>query len=207
MRLIISFLLAIVVSLAIFIGMEKMTSPKNMKQLEREDIPQLVYLRDKKDSQVDKKKRVPPKKPKTEPVKKIDVLQPKMKLNIQKNVKIQPIMTKNIDLSSISSLSGAQINVNIGLIDANTLMTLSKVYPKYPRRAKIQRKEGLVQLQFQIDSNGYVHNPIVAKSNPEGLFEKAALNAIKKWRFKPIKDSDPSSLIDATITFNFRLSK
>lgn len=207
MRLFISFILAIIVSLSIFIGMERMTSSKNMKQMEREDIPQLVYLRDNQDSIVNKKKRIQPKKPKIQKLKKLDFKQPKMKMNIQKNVKIQPIITKNIDLSAISSLTGAQINANIGLIDANTLMTLSKIYPKYPRRAKLQRKEGLVQLQFQIDVNGYVHNIAIVKSEPKNLFDKSAINALKKWRFKPIKDSDASALIDATITFNYRLSK
>jgi protein TonB len=207
MRLFISFIIGILISLSIFIGMERMTSSKDMKQLEREDIPQLVYLRDKKDSHVDKKKRIKPKKPKIEKIKKVDFKQPKMKTKITKNVKIQPIVTKNIDLSAISSLTGAQINADIGLIDANTLMTLSKVYPKYPRRAKLQRKEGLVQLQFQIDVNGYVHNITIVKSKPQGLFDKSAVNALKKWRFKPIKDSDAGALIDATITFNYRLSK
>jgi len=207
MRLLISFILAIVVSLSIFIGMERMTSAKNMKQLEREDVPQLVYLRDKKDSHINKKKRIKPKKPKIQKLKKIDLKQPKMKMNIQKNIKIQPIITKNIDLSSISSLTGAQINANIGLIDANTLMTLNKIYPKYPRRAKLQRKEGLVQVQFQIDVNGYVHNPVVIKSEPKGVFERSAIRALKKWRFKPIPDSNKNTLIDATITFNYRLSK
>jgi len=207
MRLFVSFIIGIIISLSIFIGMERMTSSKNMKNLEREDAPQLVYLRDKKDSLVNKKKRVKPKKPEIQKLKKVDFKQPKLKTNIQKNVKIQPIVTKNIDLSAISSLTGAQINANIGLIDANTLMTLSKIYPKYPRRAKLQRKEGLVQLQFQIDVNGYVHNPSIVKSEPVGLFDDSALRAIKKWRFKPIKDSDPGALIDATITFNYRLSK
>jgi len=207
MRLFISFSIGIIISLSIFIGMERMTSSKDIKHLQREDVPQLVYLRDKKDTHVNKKKRVEPKKPKIEKIQKVDFKQPKMKTNITKNVKIQPIITKNIDLSAISSLTGAQINADIGLIDANTLMTLSKVYPKYPRRAKLQRKEGLVQLQFQIDVNGNVHNPVVVKAEPIGLFETSALKAIKKWRFKPIKDSDPSALIDATITFNYRLSK
>ena len=166
MRLFISFIIGIIISLSIFIGMERMTSSKNMKNLEREDAPQLVYLRDKKDTLINKKKRVKPKKPEIQKLKKVDFKQPKLKTNIQKNVKIQPIVTKNIDMSAISSLTGAQINANIGLIDANTLMTLSKIYPKYPRRAKLQRKEGLVQLQFQIDVNGYVHNPTVLTARP-----------------------------------------
>ena len=207
MRLLISFILGATVSLGIFIGMEQMTSSKNMHKLERDEIPQLVYLRDTKDSKVNEKKRVKPKKPELQKPKKVNLKEPKMKMNIQKNVKIQPIITENINLSKISTLSGAQINANIGLIDANTLMTLSKIYPKYPRRAKLSKKEGFVELQFQIDAKGYVHNPAVVSSDPVGLFEQSALRAIKRWRFKPIKGSDPSAFTDATITFNYRLSK
>jgi len=192
---------------AIFIGMQRLTNADDLKKIEKEDVPQLVYLRDTKDSVVMKKKRVQPKKPKIQKIKKVNLQQPKMKMKIQKSVKIQPIITKNINLSSISSLTGAKIDVNIGLIDANTLRTISKVYPKFPRRAKLQRKEGFVQVQFQIDLNGYVHNPIITKSKPKGLFEKSALRAIKKWRFKPIKNSDQNALVDASITFNYRLSK
>ena len=207
MRLLLSFILAGFVSLSIFIGMEKMTNSTNTKDLKKEDIPQLVYLRDSKDSQINKKTRIQPKKPDVQKLKKVDLQQPKIKMAIQKNVKIQPIVTKNINLSSISSLNGTQINVSIGLVDANTLMTLSKIYPSYPRRAKMLRKEGFVQLQFQIDNNGYIHNPVVVKSNPKGVFEQSALKAIKRWRFRPLKDSDKNALIDATITFNYRLSK
>jgi len=207
MRLLISFSLAVVVSFAIFIGMEKMTSSKNMKSMQREDIPQLVYLRDTKDSAVNEKKRVKPKKPEIQKPKKLDFKEPKMNTKVEKNIKIQPMVTPNIDLSSISSLSGAQINANIGLIDANTLSTLSRSYPKYPRRAKLSKKEGFVELQFDIDANGHVHNAVVLQANPEGLFEKSALRAIKRWRFKPKKGADPDSLMAATITFNYKLAK
>lgn len=207
MRIVISSFLAIFVALGIFFGMELMTSSKNIKQAEKKDIPHLVYLRDSKDSKINEKKRIQPKKPKHEKPKKVEFKKPKMEMKIQKDIKIQPMVAKNIDLSSIKGLSGTQINVSAGLIDANTLMTISRVYPKYPRRAKLQRKEGFVQLQFQIDVNGYIHNAVVLKSNPEGLFEESALRAIKKWRFKPTKGADPNSFIDATITFNYRLSQ
>ena len=86
MRLLISFSLAVVVSFAIFIGMEKMTSSKGMKSLEREDIPQLVYLRDTKDSDVNEKKRVKPKKPEIQKPKKLDFKEPKMKTKVEKKV-------------------------------------------------------------------------------------------------------------------------
>lgn len=207
MRLLISFLLATGVSLAIFVGMEKMTSSKNMKQLESDEIPQLIYLRESKDTHINEKKRIKPKKPEPEKPQKLHIKTPKMQTKVEKNVKIQSIVTPNIDLSSISSLSGAKINVSMGLIDANTLVKISAPPPRYPRRAKLTRKEGSVTIQFQIDANGNVHNPVVVESNPEGLFDKAALRAIKRWRFKPRKGADSQNMMSASQTMNFRLAK
>lgn len=207
MRIAVSSFLAVVVCIGIFFGMELMTSSNSLKNAEKKEIPHLVYLRDSKDSKINEKKRVQPKKPEIEKPKKVELEKPKMDMKIQKDIKIQPMISKNIDLSSIKGLNGSQINVSVGLIDANTLMTLSRVYPKYPRRAKLQRKQGFVQLQFQIDVNGYTHNAVVIKSDPAGIFEESALRAIKKWRFKPISGAEPNSFIDATITFNYRLSQ
>lgn len=207
MRLFISFILAIIVSVSIFFGMQIMTNVANLEEMEKQEIPHLVYLRDNKDTKINKKKRIKPKKPKIEKPKKIEFEKPKMKIKIQKDIKIKPLMTKNIDLSSIPSLAGAKINVDVGLIDARTLMTISKSFPRYPRRAKLQKKEGFVQLQFKIDENGYVKDPIVLKAKPQGIFEESAIRAIKRWRFKPTKGVQANSFINATIRFNYRLSK
>jgi periplasmic protein TonB len=207
MRLFISSILSVCVSIGLFFGMQQMTSTKNIKNQEIKEQPHLVYLRDKKDMQINEKKRITPKKPEPKQPKKIDLLKPKMETKINKEVKIKPLVARNIDLSSLSALSGSAINVDIQLIDANTLQTISKIYPKFPRRAKLQRKEGFVQLQFKIDDKGYVSDPVVLSSDPKGYFEESALRAIIRWRFKPIKNGVPGSFIDATITFNYRLSE
>lgn len=85
------------------------------------------------------------------------------------------------------------------------LTTLNRVNPRYPRRAKIRREEGFVQLAFKIDSKGFVLDVKVIDSKPKGVFEEESINAIKKWRFKPSKDDIEGTFKNATITFNFRL--
>ncbi|MFO1497959.1 MAG: TonB family protein [Verrucomicrobiota bacterium] len=55
------------------------------------------------------------------------------------------------------------------------------VYPPDLRKAKI---EGVVTIVFVLDENGRVAEPRVENSSrPE--FEKPALDAIRKWRFRP----------------------
>lgn len=87
------------------------------------------------------------------------------------------------------------------------LTAITRVNPRYPRRAKIRRQEGFVQLAFKIDSSGFVSDVKVMKSNPEGVFERAAIKAMKRWRFKPSKDDVAGTFKNATITFNFRLAR
>ena len=61
---------------------------------------------------------------------------------------------------------------------------VSQVPPTYPSELRKARIEGLVTLVFVLDESGRVEEPRVEKSSrPE--FEKPALDAIRKWRFRP----------------------
>jgi protein TonB len=68
---------------------------------------------------------------------------------------------------------------------------LSAVPPNYPESLRRARVEGTVTLAFLLDENGRVQDPRVeASTHPE--FEAPALEAIRKWRFKPgYKDGQP----------------
>ncbi len=208
MRTFIAIGLSFVISISIFLLMQKMTSTQSNVLKKESNPPHLVYLRDKKDTRIERKKRVKPK----EPIKKVEPkkLEIKTKLNqkLNKNIKIKPLaVNKNIDISSINSLNGAKIEISKGLIDANMLTAINRVHPRYPRRAKIRRQEGFVQLTFKIDSSGFVSDVKILKSNPKGIFDEASIKAIKRWRFKPSKNDIKGTFKDATITFNFRLAR
>lgn len=207
MRVFIAIIFSLVISIAMFVLMQKMTSADSEAVKEQTNPIQLTYLRDKKDTNIERKKRIKPK----EPIKKVEPknLKFKAELNqkLNKNVKVKPLaVNTNIDISSVNALSGAQIAVGANLFDANMLNALKRVNPRYPRKAKIRRQEGFVQLVFKIDSSGFVSDVEVVDSNPKGVFEEASIKAIKRWRFKPSKDDVPGSFKNATITFNFRLA-
>lgn len=208
MRIFIAISLSFVISVSMFILMNEMTSTEGKALQKRSEPIQLTYLRDKKDTDIQKKKRIKPKEPvkKVEP-KKLD-MKTNLNKNLDKNVKIKPLsVSRNIDISSINSLSGAQVELGSNLLDANMLSALRRVNPRYPRKAKMRRQEGFVQLAFKIDAKGFVKDVKVVDSNPKGLFERASIKAIKRWRFKPSKDDVEGSFKNATITFNFRLAR
>ena len=57
--------------------------------------------------------------------------------------------------------------------------------PDYPPEAFRGHKEGWVQVEFTVDANGQVTDAKVANADPPRLFNTAALNAVRRWTFKP----------------------
>ncbi|MGD8859068.1 MAG: TonB family protein [Myxococcales bacterium] len=62
---------------------------------------------------------------------------------------------------------------------------LMRMKPEYPLRAKQDRIEGYVVVNFDIDPKGQVKNAHVVAAKPRGVFEQAALRAIRKWKYRP----------------------
>ena len=60
-----------------------------------------------------------------------------------------------------------------------------RVPPQYPRKALFDRVEGWVVVEFTIGTQGEVKNPRVVDANPRGTFDQAALDAVRRFRFKP----------------------
>lgn len=58
------------------------------------------------------------------------------------------------------------------------------VAPEYPQELRDQHIAGVVTVKFTVDVEGNVVDPEVEKSSNNG-FDKAALDAVKKWKFKP----------------------
>jgi len=64
------------------------------------------------------------------------------------------------------------------------VVPLVRVPPKYPARAASRQIEGWVKVEFTIQTDGSVVNAVVVGSEPETIFDDAALTAIGKWKFK-----------------------
>jgi len=82
--------------------------------------------------------------------------------------------------------SGDEVDALFSLADLDQAPRV--IYQPGPTlTAEIRKKApGTVYVLFIVDVSGRVENPIVQKST-DPVFEKAALNAVKQWKFEPGK--------------------
>jgi protein TonB len=53
----------------------------------------------------------------------------------------------------------------------------------HPAQAKADGVEGTVAVRYDVDVDGAVVNARVVRSEPPGVFDAAALDAVRGWRF------------------------
>lgn len=58
--------------------------------------------------------------------------------------------------------------------------------PTYPAAAKAGGVEGYVELVYDVAEDGTVQDVDVVAAEPPGVFEAAAVEAVKAWRYKPM---------------------
>lgn len=83
--------------------------------------------------------------------------------------------------------------------DASDLRPLSMPPPRYPPEALRAGTSGEVQVEFTVGTDGSVTAARVVRSNPARIFDREAVNAVRKWRFQPI---DSPVTTRRTIGFN-----
>lgn len=59
--------------------------------------------------------------------------------------------------------------------------------PQYPNRALDDRISGSVVVQFVVDPQGRTRQIEVVQSTPRGVFDRAAMDAIAEWRYRPAR--------------------
>ena len=81
-----------------------------------------------------------------------------------------------------------------------------KVQPVYPSRALSRGIEGHVDLAFDITAAGATTNVRVLAAEPRGVFERAAIAALNKWKYKvPLVDDVPQGQVDMMTRLTFEI--
>ena len=92
--------------------------------------------------------------------------------------------TMGVDIGSLNP--NVDIDIQGGGFSADgEYLPIVKVLPVYPRRALSRGIEGYVILEFCVTAQGTVRDPVVVEADPSAIFDRAAINAALKFKYKP----------------------
>jgi protein TonB len=177
--------IAIGVTFGLFLFMFKLISSGGGKNDELEAIAGIHFGPvDIPDEVVTRSRRIPqkPPPPKNPP--------PPPKMQISK-VDQQVTNMPKLDLPNMDiPLSGGEgmFIGNFGSVDRTEegdIIPIVVIRPMYPRDAAMEGIEGWVDVEFIITEAGTVKDPRVIDAQPPRVFNREALRAILKWKFKP----------------------
>jgi TonB family protein len=101
--------------------------------------------------------------------------------------------------SSVPKLSVATLKVSQGVSQG---LLIKRVQPQYPQAALAMHSQGAVQIEATIGKEGNVTNVKVLSG--EAILARAAVEAVRQWRYKPYYLDGTPVEIQTQITINFK---
>jgi protein TonB len=206
--ILLSIFSGIIISLALFWLMQTMISNNQQGFEKTENLYMTEFVRLKRETKLQTKDRKIPDEPPPEKrppppkmqMQQVQVTQNNLPQMDMPNLDI-PLQT---DKFSGSLISGVQLGV--GKISTN-VFPLVRIPPRYPMRAANRGIEGWVKIEFTITEEGTVKDAIVVDAQPGKIFDRAALKAIKRWKFKAKVIDGEAFEQRALQVLQFKLSK
>jgi protein TonB len=65
------------------------------------------------------------------------------------------------------------------------LITLTRLPPVYPFRAKQRNIQGWVKVRFVVTTQGTVERATIVEAQPPGVFDHSVIRCVTGWRFRP----------------------
>lgn len=111
------------------------------------------------------------------------------------------------ELPSMGTLPGSGLPDASADTQTTQARPRSRPKPRYPRIAQRQGIEGFVTLRLRIDATGRVEDAVVVKSEPDGVFDDAALATGRRYRFTPARRGGEAVATTLQQTIRFELQK
>lgn len=179
-------------------------NPKSLYKLQ--ETATIVFRSSPEPEKLTRSKPKPVKKKETQQLSLVSKVNPAPlpKPNLAKGVsKITPFKPK---LALQGNLAVAGLSVNAPQLTSD-LTPLYRSPPQYPYRARQRGIEGVVELEFTITTLGTVKDITIIKSTPPRTFDRAAMSALTRWRFKPLVIAGKAVERRATQQIRFQLGE
>jgi protein TonB len=189
--------IASVVTFGLFWAMQALVGVSG-KLEEGRPPPSVEFVRLKRDTTPEEKKREPPKREKPEaPPPQPDISMSKASLDPGEGVgAIAPSIDPNDALSGGMGIGGGSDRDAVPLV---------RIQPEYPMNARQRGIEGWVTLEFTITNVGTVRDPRVLASQPGNVFDRSAMRAITKWKYNPKIQDGQAVERKGTVTLEFTM--
>lgn len=105
-------------------------------------------------------------------------------------------LNNNLDYQPPSDITDGGISINAGGIIQQVM-----VAPVYPSRALTKGVEGYVEVQFEVTAMGSTQQVVVLRSEPEGVFDRSAIRAVKRWKYLPDEQRQRAEILQERIRF------
>ena len=133
----------------------------------------------------------PPKKDKLQKEKPPPKVHPKIK-NIIPKMDASNLSMLDVGLEFDLGLAGGmEVSMGVKIWDELEVdqkpVSLFRMQPIYPIEAKNKNITGRVEFRFLVDRDGRVKEVEILQAEPDGVFDQAATDAAKRWRFQPAK--------------------
>ena len=147
---------------------------------------------------IKKKKKVVRKKPAEKVIRK-DIPTEKRELQPEKDIQSEPAEEQ---LHPVASVSPREVPERPAIVAAIPRYK-ENTPPAYPRIARRRGYEGIVLLSVKVLGNGYVEEITIKKSSGRSILDRAALKAVRKWKFEPASRlGDPFTMwVDVPVHF------
>ena len=81
------------------------------------------------------------------------------------------------------------------------------VKPDFPAEAQAKGISGIVTLGYTVDVEGKTQNVRVESAEPPGVFDKAAMSAVRRWRYEPATVDGVPTEFELRMAIRFTLPK
>ncbi len=182
-RFIIGLPFAGAITIALFLLMRYLVLPGDEPIEEVVSGPKIDITRPERDENTQARDRNKPARPKKQ-----SQPPPPPPMQMDKNVKP---MSNTMSMSMPDFDSDLNLSA-LGAPSDRTATPLVRIPPQYPQRAASRGTEGWVLVEFTITPAGTVTDAVVIDADPASIFDRSALRAIAKWKYRPkIVDQKP----------------
>ena len=192
MRILMSAISGTMIALLLFLIMHSLISGGRDLNRDRDEPLRLDFIQIDSDEFENLRERRPP--PKPEKPKKPP---PPPKVTVD-NPERPPQEMPQMEMPRISLAVGSGGGPYLGNWSAGDpgaegdVIPIVRIEPQYPREALIEGISGYVVVEFTIEPDGSVSDAKILESQPRRMFDRNAVRAIYKWKFKPrIVDGKP----------------